>query len=169
MLCVVNVCPVHDVDLNLLTLRGLSSSLDKNEKKIITSKIPLKLVPIKTMLKLFDACITPLLLYVSEIWGAYANIDHNKWKSIPIEEIHTQLLKKILGLNRSTTNILVSGEIGRHCLQAYYILNRNINYIKYLENKFNTKLVKQALNYEQSTMDCRPTVLCVYSKLVEMA
>ena len=29
----------------------------------ITSKIPLKLVPIKTMLKLFDECITPILLW----------------------------------------------------------------------------------------------------------
>ena len=52
-----------------------------------TSKISLKLFPIKTMLKLFDACITPILLYGSEIWGAYTNIDHNKWESTPIEEI----------------------------------------------------------------------------------
>ena len=125
----------------------------------ITSKIPLKLVPIKTMLKLFDACITPILLYGSEIWGAYTNIDHNKWESTPIEKIHTQLLKRILGVNRSTTNI-VRGEMGRHSLQAY-ILNRNKNYIKYVENKCNTTLVKQALNYEQSKMECRPTVPCL--------
>ena len=52
----------------------------------ITSKIPLKLVPIKTMFKLFDACVTPILLYGSEIWGAYTNIDHNKWESTPIEK-----------------------------------------------------------------------------------
>ena len=50
--------------------------------------------------------------------------------------------------------------MGRHSLQAY-ILNRNINYIKYFENKCNTTLVKQALNYEQSKMECRPTVLCL--------
>ena len=30
VVCVVNGCPVHDVDLNLLSLQGLSSSLDKN-------------------------------------------------------------------------------------------------------------------------------------------
>ena len=33
----------------------------------ITSKIPLRLFPIKTMLKLFDVCITPILLYGSAI------------------------------------------------------------------------------------------------------
>ena len=82
----------------------------------IISKIPLKLFPIKTMLKLFDVCITPILLYGSEIWRAYTNIDHNKWESTPIEKLHTQLIKRILGVNRSTTNILVRGEIGRHSL-----------------------------------------------------
>ena len=30
VVCVVNACPVNVVDLNKLTLRGLSSSLDKN-------------------------------------------------------------------------------------------------------------------------------------------
>ena len=66
--------------------------------------------------------------------------------STPIEKIHSQLLEGILGLNRSTTNILVRA----------YILNRNINYIKYVENKCNTTLVKQALTYEPSKMECRP-------------
>ena len=51
-------------------------------------------------------------------------------------------------MNRSTT------------LQAN-ILNRNIHYIKYVENKCNTALVKQALNYEQTKMECRPTILCL--------
>ena len=50
--------------------------------------------------------------------------------------------------------------MGRYSLQAY-ILNRNINYIKYVENKCNSTLVKQALNYKQSKMECRPTVLCL--------
>ena len=46
----------------------------------VTSKNPLNLLPIKAMLKLFDACIAPILLHGSEIWGPYANIDHNKWE-----------------------------------------------------------------------------------------
>ena len=58
--------------------------------------------------------------------GAYNNIDHNKWEATRIKEIHTQFLKRIPEVNRSTTNIVVRGEIGRHSLQAY-ILNRNIN------------------------------------------
>ena len=33
VVCVVNVCPVHAVDLNELTMRGLSLSLDKKMHK----------------------------------------------------------------------------------------------------------------------------------------
>ena len=39
-----------------------------------------------------------------------------------------------LGVNRSTTNVLVRSEVGRHSLQEK-ILTRNINYIKYIDSK----------------------------------
>ena len=57
-------------------------------------------------------------------------------------------------MNRSTTNILVRGETGRNPL-----LTRNINYIKYLNNKCNSTLVKQALDYKTSKKDNRQTIL----------
>ena len=110
------------------------------------------------MIKIFDSCIAPTLLYGSEVGAPYITHDYTKWESTPIERIHTQYLKRLLGVNRSTTNILVRGETGRNPLLAS-TLTRNINYIKYLNNKCNSTLVKQALDYETSKKDYRQTIL----------
>ena len=99
------------------------------------------------MIKIFDSCIAPTLLYGSEFGLLISH--YTKWESTPIERIHTQYLKRLLGVNRSTTNILVRGETGRNPLLAS-TLTRNINYIKYFNNKCNSTLVKQALDYETS-------------------
>ena len=53
-----------------------------------------------------------------------------------------------MGVNRSTSNVLVMGDLGRLPLQAK-ISNNNINYLKYLTNKDNISLVKQAYLYEK--------------------
>ena len=66
-------------------------------------------------------------------------------------------ISRLLGVNRSTTNILTRAETGRNPLMAP-ILIRNINYIKYVENKNDSTLVKQDLNYEK-TVTGRSTIL----------
>ena len=137
------------------TLIDLSSKANKAIYSL-TSKIPLKSAPIKTMLKLFDTCIVPILLYGSEVWAPFMNHDWVKWDATHIEKIHTQFLKRLLGVNRSTTNILTRSEMGRHSLQEK-ILARNINYIKYVESKDPLSLVKQAANYEKLHMEERNT------------
>ena len=43
------------------------------------------------MLKLFDSCVAPILLYGCEVWG-YENTDI-------IEKVHTQFCKFIFGVN----------------------------------------------------------------------
>ena len=55
----------------------------------INSNIPLKLMPIKTELKIFDACISPILLYGSEVWCTFLDNDYKKWELSPIEKVHT--------------------------------------------------------------------------------
>ena len=60
--------------------------------------------------------------------------------------MHTQFLKRLLGVNRSTTNVLVRGELEEK--QQEKIPTRNINYMKYLENKDIHILVKKAKTYE---------------------
>ena len=96
----------------------------------------------------------PLLLYGSEVWAPFMNLDRKQWDTTQIEKIHTQFLKRLLGVNRSTTNVLIRSEVGRHLLQEQ-ILARNINYIKYIENKDPPALVKQAANYEILYIDER--------------
>ena len=117
-------------------------------------------MPIKTALKIFDACISPILLYGSEVWCTFLDNDYKKWELSPIEKVHTQFLKRMLGVNYSTTNILVRRECGRNPLQEN-ILNRSINYLKYIINKNNNTLVKQALNYERLKEDTRVTITCM--------
>ena len=43
----------------------------------INSKIPHKSMPIKTALKIFDACISPILLYG---WCTFLDNDYKKWE-----------------------------------------------------------------------------------------
>ena len=83
------------------------------------------------MIKIFDSCIAPIPLHGSEIWEACINHDWKKWDCTSIEKIHTQFLKRILGVNRFTTNMMVRGELGRHqILQIIFV--RNLIYLKYL-------------------------------------
>ena len=99
------------------------------------------------MLNLFDSCIAPILLYGNEVWDPFMNFDWKRRDNTQIDKIHTQFLKRLLGVNISTTNVLIRTELGRHSLQEQ-ILARNINYIKYIESKDPQALVKQSTNYE---------------------
>ena len=58
------------------------------------SKYKLSKLPLDIAIKLFDAMISPILLYGSEVWGAYeynSNQENlHKWDKSPIEAVHTQ-------------------------------------------------------------------------------
>ena len=55
----------------------------------MNSKINLRFLSVKTLLKLFDSLICPILLYGSEVWEPYLNHDKEKWDNNPIEKVHT--------------------------------------------------------------------------------
>ena len=60
---------------------------------------------IDIQVQLFDCLIIPIVTYGSEVWGCQNfNI---------IEQLHLQFCKTILRVNRSTTNCMVYGELGR--------------------------------------------------------
>ena len=107
----------------------------------------MSLLPIPIALKLFDALIKPILLYASEVWEPFVKNEPDQWDQNDIEKVYTQFLKQILGVNRSTTTAMVRGELNRHSLQEE-ILRRNINYARYIQEKEDTCLVKQAYIYE---------------------
>ena len=123
----------------------------------LNSKIKLTQLPVKVALNIFDAVILPILLHGSEIWEPYLNQDNMKWESNDIEKVHTQYIKRILGPNRSTTNMLVHAKVGRFSLQTK-ALQRNIKYIKYLRSKSNGELANHTLLYEQTKSMSRATI-----------
>ena len=130
----------------LPTLDDLSARASKG-LYALRSRLPFNSLPIKTILKVFDACIMPILLYGSELWGVYTNLDWKRWDESKIERVHTQFLKRLLGVNRSTTNIMTRAELGRHSLQEF-MTRRYVRYVSYLGEKDSEYLCKQAYSYE---------------------
>ena len=65
-------------------------------------------LPIDVQLELFDAVVTPVVLYGSEIW-CYEGCE-------TLEKLHLQFCKIILCLKKSTCNVMVYGELGRYPL-----------------------------------------------------
>ena len=88
-------------------------------------------LPPDIQLHLFDSCVVPILLYGCEVWG-FSNID-------ALEVIHNQFCKKLLHLNRSTSNCMVLGELGRHKLEKY-IQQRMLNYWAHLVTSDSNKI-----------------------------
>ena len=85
------------------------------------------------------------------------NQDDDKWDANPIEKVHTQFIKRILGVNRSTSTILLRGEVGRYSLQSRIII-RNVRYLNHIKQKEDNILVKQAYIYEKSQTQNRISI-----------
>ena len=69
-------------------------------------------LPTDVMLKLFDTCVEPILLYDCEVWG-YENVDI-------LEKVHTKFCKFIFGISNVPIICLytVYGELGRYPLSV---------------------------------------------------
>ena len=94
-------------------------AMNSTRKKLDICKLPPNLA-----VKIFDSIISPILLYNSEVWGAFANHDLNKWDQSPTEKIHSKMCKIYLGVNRKATNIAIKGEMGKFpllkCENSHY-------------------------------------------------
>ena len=110
----------------------------------LNSRYQIKRLPVKAALKLFDCVISPILLYCSEVWGAFHYTDYDRWDNNIIEKIHLSFCKHLLGVNRSTTNILVRGELGRFPLKNT-IDNRCISFLRHIEESPPNSLVHLSL------------------------
>ena len=76
-------------------------------------------LPTDIMLKLFDSCVEPILLYGCEVWG-YENVDI-------LEKVHTKFCKFIFGVSKYSHNMPVYGELERYPL-SIKIKQRMVRY-----------------------------------------
>ena len=71
--------------LNVLTCKA------KRAIYAMNSKMNLRFLSVKTLLKLFESLICPILLYGSEVWEPYLNQDNETWDANPIEKYRRNL------------------------------------------------------------------------------
>ena len=74
-------------------------------------------IPVNVALRLFDACVLPILTYGVEIWAEFERFDFDSSEKCPIEEVDLRFCKHLLGVNRSTMNLLCLVELGRRPIQ----------------------------------------------------
>ena len=65
---------------------------------------------IKLTMKLFDALISPILFYASEVWGIDCN---GQLEKDPAELVQNKFLKWLLGVNKYCNNNACRAETGR--------------------------------------------------------
>ena len=99
--------------------------------------------------------ITPILLYGSEVWEAYeynTTKKSDEWGKLTIETVQTQLIKRLIGVNKSTTNIMVHGETGRYTLTMFIKL-RTVKFVQHIVSQNKHKLCQMAYEYENSVVN----------------
>ena len=114
----------------------------------------------KTVLKIFNAQIAPILLYGAEVWGPFSNLDFESWDICNIEKVHTKFLKHLLGCNTKTCNNMIRAETGCQPL-VVNLLQRYITYVKNLETR------TYALCYDAITYESRNSVAPNFLKFAE--
>ena len=88
-------------------------------------------LPIDLQLELFDAMVLLIITYGCEIWG---------YKVLKvIERVHLTFLKHILGVKKTTCNLMVYGELGKYPVNTY-IKSRMLSYWLRLINGKQRKL-----------------------------
>ena len=109
--------------------------------------------------QLFDSLVKPILLYGSDFWGCL-KLPHNN----PIENLHMQFCRQILGVQKNTTNYGVLLEIGRTplVLEAQRLSLKNWGRIK--NGKGNTLVTKSSQNAQAKELDWNLTICNSLSK-----
>ena len=93
-------------------------------------------------------------------------VDFDKWDTAPTESVHLQYCKYILRVNRSTSNILVRGELGRDPVKLVI----DMRTVQTSKNFLNSKndLVYQALKLDEEMYDSQvPNTFTCYLKFIE--
>ena len=98
---------------NCTFLKTISDLKTKANRAIfaLNNKIKLSKLPTKLAIKIFNAQIKPILLYGSEVWAPYHNYNYDTWDTCETEKCHTQFLKRILGWDVFSPNLMIRSEL----------------------------------------------------------
>lgn len=111
---------------------------------------------VKTSLHIYDHTIKPILLYGCEVWGTsfskaaslrnepYFKLE-KAFMNFECEKLSTRYYKYILGVHKRTTNIAVSGDLGRTPM-FIDIICTVYKYFKRIESMDNDSLLGQTLH-----------------------
>ena len=100
----------------------------------LNNKFKISKLPKRLALKLFYSLISPILLYGSEVWGAFMDYDYSSWESSKIERVQTQFIKRLIGCRIQTSNMMARGEVGRRPL-LLDIVKRVIGYTNNIKKR----------------------------------
>ena len=88
--------------------------------------------------------ISAILIYNSEVLGAFVKSDFKSWDSSGIEKTHLHFCKRYLEVHNKSSNVACRSELGRFPL-IIDINNKILNYLNYLQEKDENSIVKQSL------------------------
>ena len=126
----------------------------------LKNKIKLSRLPVKLAIKIFKSQIVPILLYGSEVWGPYMNLDYCTWDKTATERVQTQFLKRVLGCNLQTSNNMARADTGCRPLITI-IIQRFISYFKSVQNR------KSNLCYDAFIFETENSVSPNFGKFAE--
>ena len=117
-------------------------------------------------LKLFDATMLPILTYGAEVWAAFERDTYESFNLGLIEQVHLNFLKHILGVNRSTTNLLCHAELGRRPIKLVIDL-KILQFFKHCSKLSNDKVVNEALKADRDLYTKHDTLFFKYISVTE--
>ena len=104
-------------------------------------------ISVKHSIDLFDKLVWPIASYGQEVWGINS--------AIPLETMHMQFCKQILGVKRQTQNGFIYGELGRLPLSQYRIYAIIKYWLKILRAR-ETKYVKYCYDMMLNDLELHP-------------
>ena len=117
----------------------------------LNNRIKLSMIPARLAIKMFSSQIAPILLYGSEIWVPYSNFNLKSWDKCEIEKLHSQFLKRIMGCDIHSSNIIIRGVVGKRLLICD-VITRPALYIKHVDS-IDGSFANLALSIEASVED----------------
>ena len=124
-------------------------------------------------IKLFNALISPILRYGSEVWAPFQfkKLNENNFydlcEKVPIEKINNSFCKYLLGVNKFTSNHAVKGELGSWGLSIDCLYQAVKYWFRICECDKNSLLYKSYLeNYKNLRAKESTENWCTYVKQI---